>query len=101
MPFIIPNATDTTSGNRYEALDQSEPDSLDFEILGARSTGVLSGCTVIAQAVPTNSVNVSSGSVMLNGTVYTVNGVPNHTLPQAPSNNRFDIVVARLIGGSM
>jgi microcystin-dependent protein len=101
MPFIIPNATDTTSGNRYEALDQSEPDSLDFEILGARTTGVINGCTVVAQAVPTNSVNVSSGTVMLNGTVYTVNGVPNHILPQSPANNRFDLVVARLSGNNM
>lgn len=101
MPFIIPNATDTTSGNKYESLDQAEPDSLDFELLGNSKSGVVSGCVVSAQAVPNSTVQVSSGVVVLNGVVHNIASVPSHPLPTAPANNRFDLIVARLSNGNM
>lgn len=60
MAFIIPNATDTASGAKYENLDQAEPDSLDFEILGnAGRSGVLSGCAVTALSASNTAVSVS------------------------------------------
>lgn len=101
MPFIIPNATDTTSGNKYESLNQAEPDALDFEILGNKKSGVISGCEVTAQTVPNSTVRVSSGSLSINGVVYTIASVSSHPLPTAPINNRFDLVVARLSNGSV
>lgn len=100
MAFIIPNATDTASGAKYENLDQAEPDSLDFEILGnAGRSGVVSGCAVTALPASNTSVAVSSGIVVINGSPYTVAGQSSYSLPTAPTDNRFDLVVARLSGG--
>lgn len=99
MPFIIPNATDTTGSNRYNALDQAEPDALDFQILGNRATGVISGCGVTAQTLANYTVAVASGYVAISGVVYTVSSSPALSLPAVPSNNRFDLVVARLYAG--
>lgn len=101
MAFIIPNAIDTTGSNRYNSLDQAEPDALDFQLLGNRSTGVLSGCEVAAQTVANYTVTVTSGYVLLDGVVYPVSSNPSLSLPAVPSNNRFDILVARLVSGSM
>jgi microcystin-dependent protein len=101
MPFVIPNAIDTTGSNRYNSLDQAEPDSLDFQLLGNRSTGVLSGGEVTAQSVANYTVAVASGHVVLDGTVYSIPSNPALILPSVPSNTRFDLVVARLVNGSM
>ena len=101
MPFIIPNAIDTTGSNRYNALDQAEPDALDFQILGNRATGVISGCGVTPQTVANYTVAVASGFVAINGVVYSVSSNPSLTLPAVPSNNRFDLVVARLSAGAV
>jgi hypothetical protein len=95
MPFIIPNALDTTGGQRYAALDQAEPDSLDFEILGNNTSGVLSGCEVTAQISGGDTVNVSSGYVVLNSVAYPVAAVTNQGLANAPVGNQFNLVVAR------
>lgn len=100
MAFVIPNATDTTSGNKYVALDQSEPDALDFEVLGDRSTGVISGCEVTSIS-SSSSVQVSAGYVLVGGQMYPVSLAAAHSLATAPTNNRFDLVVARLSGGSI
>lgn len=99
MAVIIPNAGDTTSGNKYESLDQAEPDALDFEILGNAYTGVLSGCEVTSNASP-NNVAVSAGTIILDGVPYTIAANPTLALPAAPSDNRFDMVVARVSGGT-
>lgn len=101
MPFVIPNATDTTGSNRYNSLDQAEPDSLDFQLLGSRSTGVLSGGEVTPQTVANYTVAISSGHVLLNGVVYAISSNPALALPTVPSGNRFDLIVARLVSGSM
>lgn len=99
MAVIIPNAGDTTSGNKYESLDQAEPDALDFEILGNAYTGVLSGCEVTSNASP-NNVAVSAGTIVLDGVPYTVAANSTLALPAAPSDNRFDMIVARVSGGT-
>ena len=100
MPFVIPNATDTTSGNKYVSIDQAEPDSLDFEVLGNNTTGVLSGCEVTAPSDGSQTVGVGDGYVVISNVAYPVTGIPSFSLPTAPSvNNRFDIIVARLTGG--
>lgn len=107
MPYIVPNATDI--GSVYNALDQAEPDALDFQILGERSTGVLTGGAVSALPVASTSVSVTEGYVALKGVVYplyksgalvTISSIL--ALPAIVSNNkRFDLVVARLINGNM
>lgn len=99
MSLIIPNAGDTTGGNKYETLDQAEPDALDFEILSIRGSGIVSGCAVTSNGT-NNSVSVAAGSIMLNGVSYTVTANSSFGLPTAPADNRFDIVVARVSGGS-
>lgn len=101
MSFIIPNAIDTTGSNRYNSLDQAEPDALDFQVLGNRTTGILSGAAVTAQTVPNYTVAVSNGFAVLNGQVYAINSNPAFALPTVPSNSRFDIIVGRLTGGSL
>jgi microcystin-dependent protein len=98
MPFIIPNATDIPDSNsRFISLDQAEPDSLDFQILGNRATGVVSGCKV---SVATGSyvVAIDPGWVCIDGEVYQVASTPQKALPAVPSatTSRFDLVVARL-----
>lgn len=99
MGFLIPNATNTTSGNKFASLEQAEPDSIDFSILGrAGSSGVYSGCLVSPNNVATD-VAVSAGIVVLGGTPYVITANTNLGLPTAPSNLRFDLVVARVAAG--
>lgn len=105
MAYIIPNATDTTSGNKYAVLDQAEPDSIDFEILGNDKTGVINGCVVTTTSVGSNSaVSVAGGVVVLNNVVYTVTANTFTTIPQPPTTStygRFDLIVARLTNSVM
>ena len=101
MAFIIPNAVDTTSGNKYVSLDQAEPDSIDFEILGNGNSGVVSGCEVTPTSVQGGSVSVSEGSIVLNGVRYSVAANSFVVLPAPPTETRFDLVVARLSGSSV
>lgn len=98
MPYIIPNAIDTTSGNKYSALDQAEPDSIDFEVLGNSNSGVISGCEVTPTTVQGAAVAVSRGTVVVNGAVYAVEPNSYLALPSPPSSLRFDMVVARVSG---
>lgn len=107
MPYIVPNATDI--GSLYNDLNQAEPDALDFQILGDRSTGILTGCGVSATPAASNSVSITEGFVALKGVVYRLQrgGAPvvNSTIVALPSiisnNKRFDLVVGRLTNGSM
>lgn len=101
MAFIIPNAVETTSGNKYTALDQAEPDSIDFEILGNGNSGVVNGCEVTPTPVQGGSVAVSEGEVVINGQRYTVAANPFLVLPSPPTTVRFDLVVARLSGSTV
>jgi hypothetical protein len=101
MAFIIPNAVDTTSGNKYVALDQAEPDSIDFEILGNGNSGVVSGCEVTPTTVQGGSVAVSEGAVVVNGRRYSVAANSFLVLPAPPTTVRFDLVVARLSGSTV
>jgi microcystin-dependent protein len=99
MALIVPNAIDTTGGNRFEALDQAEPDAVDFEIAGnIGRSGVGAGCTVTTNNSAAN-VSVSGGVVVINGSAYTVSGTGTLALPAPPADSRFDMVVARVIGG--
>ena len=88
--FTIPNAPDTDKST----LDQSEPDRVDFEILGNRRKGVVSGSAVTV--VSGNIVAVASGSIAYEGTDYALSANGSYSLSSAPSSgNRFDLIVAR------
>lgn len=100
MAFIIPNTTDTSGGEEYASPDQAEPDSLDFEIVGNRLNGVLSGCEVTSNGSATN-VAVSAGIVVIGGRSYPVSASAALALPAAPTDSRFDAIVAREVGGSV
>lgn len=99
MPLIVPNAGDTTGGNKYEALDQAEPDSLDFEMLSLSGSGVVSGCAVTSISSST-AVAVAAGVIVVNGLPYAVSANASLSLPAAPADNRFDLIVARVTSGS-
>lgn len=103
MPFIIPNAGDTTGGATYLALDQAEPDALDFEIMGNSAwSGVFSGCAVTPNqdgaVVQATAVAVSAGSIVLKGVPYAVTGNTAFSVGTSPADFRFDLVVARVSG---
>lgn len=99
MAFIIPNAVDTSSGAKFENLDQAEPDSLDFEILGNTGrSGVLSGCEVTSISSST-AVAVSAGTIVINGAPYTLSASASLAMPTAPLGTRFDLIVARVSSG--
>jgi len=99
MAFIIPNAVDTSSGAKFENLDQAEPDSLDFEILGNTGrSGVLSGCEVTSISSST-AVAVSAGTIVINGAPYTISATASLSMPTAPLGTRFDLIVARVSSG--
>lgn len=92
MGYTIPNAPDAS------VADQSEPDSVDFQALGNRSTGVVSGCAVTPAAVPDQTVVVAAGEVISNGTYLTI---ASTTLAMGQGNStspRFDLVVVNSSG---
>lgn len=91
MAFIIPNAVDTVSGN-YAALDQAEPDSLDFEILGGSAhTGVVYG-GVVSDDPSGAGVAVTAGVAVHKGVPYPFQGTSFNLTP-GPTDPRFDLVV--------
>lgn len=101
MAFIIPNTGDTVSGAKFESLDQAEPDSLDFEILGnIGRSGVLTGCQVSTNG-NNSDVQVSAGVVVIAGVPYTVSAVSALSLGTLPSHVQFSLVVARVSAGSV
>jgi len=95
MTYLLPNAPDAT-GTPFAVLDQSEPDSLDFEALGNISrTFVISGGAVTTNSNST-TVNVSAASVVIDGNYYTIAANSALSLPTpTPTDKRFDLVVIR------
>lgn len=97
MGVIIPNAEDALA--YFSALDQAEPDSLDFEILGnlGRSYVFSGGAVGVASST---TVSVSASAVVINGVVYSVGASAALTVPAAPTDFRFDLVILRASSGS-
>lgn len=94
MSFTIPNTPDTAHG------DIAEPDAGDFNALGVRSTGVLSGCAVTAQGSPNLSVAVASGVVVVDGVVSSVTA-GNVVVQPGDSSPRFDLILAAKTSGAL
>jgi hypothetical protein len=102
--FTVPNATDLAA-SLIASLDQSEPDSLDFQIVGNRRNAVFTGAvptltTAASNATPAYvNIALTAAEVMVNGVIYSV---PAATviLGAAPVNARFDFVCAQVNGAS-
>lgn len=93
MGFYIPNAPNAS------VSDQSEPDSVDFEALGNRKSGVISGCLVSAQSTANQTVQVTAGEVLTEGVYKTVSVSSNLSVGLGSSAGpRFDLVVATSTG---
>ena len=103
MPYVIPNAVDTVTNPKYYSLDQAEPDSLDFEVLGDNTSGVIFDGEV--QYLTTGNgttVIVKSGVVLLKGVVYTTTGNSALSLSTGlTSDPVFELIVVRLTNGLM
>jgi len=102
--FTVPNATDLAA-SVIASLDQSEPDSLDFQIVGNRRNAVFTGAvatltTAAGNATPAYvNIALTAAEVMVDGVIYSV---PAATVISgaAPVNSRFDFVCAQVNGAS-
>lgn len=95
MAFTLPNAI--AYGSTIAALEQAEPDSVDFQILGDNRNFVISGgdvTSVVQNATQYIDMAVSSSEVYINSTFGSISS-GTVTIAAAPgSGSRFDIVCA-------
>jgi hypothetical protein len=100
MAFIVPNANNTGGGQTFANTNQAEPDSLDFEILGNRSSWVRSGGNV--SSVSSSAVSVAAGVVVLDNVPYQFPAAALSIAPITGTSDlyRFDLIVARRATGS-
>jgi hypothetical protein len=105
--FTVPNATDYAS-NVIAALDQAEPDSLDFAVLADHRSGVISGgaYTSITSAAgnPTPAylnITLAASEVTIDAVYGSIAG-STLIIGSAPAsaNTRFDLIVAYNNGGT-
>jgi hypothetical protein len=95
--FIVPNANQF--GVSIQSLDQAEPDSLDFEIVGNNRYAVLSGLSASFLAASNGSAIVAGGEVIIDGVYGAVSGTTlTFTAPSA--DPRFDLIVAQNNAGT-
>ncbi len=95
--FIIPNAKQF--GVSIQSLDQAEPDSLDFEIIGNNRYAVLSGLSATFNAAVNGSAIITSGEVIIDGVYGQVSGATlNFTAPSV--DPRFDLIVVQNTAGT-
>lgn len=102
MPFTVPNATDLVAGT-IRSLDQAEPDSLDFQAVGNRRNGIISGADVSsvssAAGNPTPAyinVTLSACEVVIDGVYGSITSNLTAVVPAAPAgaDTRFDVICA-------
>jgi hypothetical protein len=95
--FTVPNADQF--GVTIQSLDQAEPDSLDFSILGDGNYGVLAGCDITVFSIGDGSALLGNGEVFIDGEFGAVSSTTlNFTA--AGVDPRFDIIVAEKSGAS-
>jgi hypothetical protein len=102
MSFNVPNAV--AYGDTIASLEQAEPDSLDFQLLGDRRNVVISGgdCTVASASGAYVSVALTATEVLIGsnyGTVATNSGSPLSIDTPSSGQSRFDIVCAKYDSG--
>ena len=95
--FTVPNASDY--GVTFQSIDQAEPDSLDFQILGDGNYGIHNGGDITVFSAATGSATLTAGEVMVAGIYYPVSSV-TLTFDAADTDPRFDIIVASVTSGT-
>jgi hypothetical protein len=99
MSFTVPNAI--KFGATIASLEQAEPDSLDFTLLGDRRNVVLSGGNVTATSSAVSAyiaVTLAACEAVINATYVSI-ASSVVTIASAPtSGSRFDLICARLDG---
>jgi hypothetical protein len=95
--FTVPNASDY--GVTFQSIDQAEPDSLDFQILGDGNYGIFNGGNITPFSAATGSATLTAGEVMIAGLYYTV-ATATLTFDAADTDPRFDIIVASVTTGT-
>lgn len=98
MPGLtVPNANEY--GVSIQSLDQAEPDSLDFQILGNHNYGVLSGCGITVYSAGNGSADIAAGEFFINSEYGSIS-TGNLSFTAAAADPRFDIVVVEKSGAS-
>jgi hypothetical protein len=98
MPGLtVPNASEY--GVSIQSLDQAEPDSLDFQILGNHNYGVLSGCGITVYSAGNGSADLAAGEFFINSEYGSISA-GNLTFTAAAADPRFDIVVIEKSGST-
>lgn len=95
--FTVPNAN--SFGAQIQSLDQAEPDSLDFTVLGNNKYGVFNGFDAAYSSSGNGSVTLTNGEVLINGEYAAVPG-GTLTLTATAVDPRFDLIVAEKSGSS-
>lgn len=105
--FTVPNATDYAS-NVIAALDQAEPDSLDFSTLADHRSGVISGgaYTSVTSAAGNGTpaylnITLAASEVVIDAVFGSIAG-STLVVASAPTSadTRFDLIVAYNNGGT-
>ncbi len=97
MTFTVPNRPDTDI-----QADQAEPDKGDFQTLGYRKSGVISGGAVSRTA--SNTVTVTPVSGYLNGEYFNITSDTVLSLgagPSAGSNSKFILIIIDKSGSTI
>ena len=94
--FTVPNASDY--GVTFQSIDQAEPDSLDFQILGDGNYGIFNGGDITPFSASTGSATLTASEVMVAGQYYSVASA-TLTFTAANTDPRFDIIVASVTSG--
>jgi len=85
LKYSVPNAPTVTY------LDQAEPDDFDYQALGNRRTGILSGGDVTSLDTPGPSVGVTAGIAVIKDVPVRFNA-GTVAVPNGGGNARFDII---------
>ena len=97
MAFTVPNRPDTDI-----QADQAEPDKGDFQTLGYRKSGIISGGAVSRTAA--NTVTVTPVSGYLNGEYFNITADTVLSLgagPSAGSNSKFILIIIDKSGSTI
>lgn len=94
--FTVPNASDY--GVTFQSIDQAEPDSLDFQILGNGNYGVITGGDITIFSASTGSATLTASEVFVDSMYYPVS-TATLTFSAANTDPRFDIIVASVTSG--
>ena len=95
MALIIPNATDAGTALRYTNINQSEPDSLDIEVLSNSGNYIRSGGVATQTS---GTIAISAGVAVIGGFPYAFSA--STFANSVPVNSQFTLAIVRLSGST-